>query len=90
MNDPGITEIGLERSLGFGPCPNFSFTINADNRYTYEGRRHVEPLGERAGAITPAAFDRLAEVCVELPRVVVSACSSRRNTLAGSNLYNRR
>jgi hypothetical protein len=63
MSDPGITEIGLERCLGFGPCPDFRFIADSDGRYAYEGRRHVEPLGERSGRFPPVVFDRLAEVC---------------------------
>lgn len=66
MTALGITEIELDRFLGFGSCPDFRFTARADGRYVYEGRYHIEPIGERSGRFPGYLFARLAEVCADL------------------------
>jgi hypothetical protein len=66
MDGSGISEIGIERFAGFGPSPSFSFTARVDGRYNYEGRRYIEPLGERSGRFPEWLFARLENICSEL------------------------
>lgn len=64
---PGeIHELTLERGPCFGTCPVFRFTATSQGRYTYDGRSHAEPAGERSGQFPGYLFARLAEVCVDL------------------------
>jgi hypothetical protein len=46
--------------------PGFRFTARSDGRYSYEGRDHVEPLGERTARFPEYLFDRLAELSADL------------------------
>jgi hypothetical protein len=61
-----IHELSLDRGPCFGTCPVFRFTASRQYGYTYSGRRHAVPPGDRAGRFPHYLFDRLAEVCVEL------------------------
>lgn len=61
-----IHELSLERGPCLGTCPVFRFTASRKYGYTYNGRWHVEPLGERVGRFPDYLFDRLAEVCIDL------------------------
>lgn len=66
MTAEDIIEVTLERGPCFGTCPVFRFSASRDAGYRYEGRSHVEPLGERSGGLPGYLFDRLAAICVDL------------------------
>lgn len=55
-----ISEITLERSSCFGPCPVYKLTLRRDGTATYEGRQFVERKGTYSG--TFYGFERLAQL----------------------------
>jgi hypothetical protein len=61
-----IIEVSLDRGPCFGTCPVFRFSASRHAGYHYDGRLHVQPLGERSGGLPGNLFDRLAAMCVEL------------------------
>jgi hypothetical protein len=56
MND---VEITLTRGVCFGFCPDYTVTVRGDGQVRYEGRRFVNAVGERTGAIPREDVDRL-------------------------------
>jgi len=57
----GITEIGIERSPCFGPCPIYSLIIKSDGTFRYKGVKYVEREGESTGMVPVSYFHRLAQ-----------------------------
>jgi len=65
----GITEIALERSACYGPCPEYTVTLRLDGTATYLGRKNVKNLGEHVGVIGVTdshEFDRLATLAEDI------------------------
>lgn len=55
-----ITEVTLERTACFGPCPIYKVTLRRDGTATYEGQQFVERKGTYNGTIY--GFERLAQL----------------------------
>jgi len=58
---PTDTEIRLERSECFGPCPAYRISIRNDGKTVFEGFRNVFFIGRIEEAGSPAAFAALLE-----------------------------
>ena len=56
----GVTEIGLARSMCYGPCPVYSVTLRRDGRATFVGEQFVDLMGEHLADLDPADFDTMA------------------------------
>jgi hypothetical protein len=61
LHSPGVSEIGLERTLCYGDCPVYTVIIKSDGTFRYHGENHVKRKGEHTGKVTPTAFNRLAQ-----------------------------
>ncbi len=57
----GITEIGIERTACFGPCPIYTFIVKSDGTFRYTGEGHVDRKGEFTGRIHRWYFNNLAQ-----------------------------
>ncbi len=57
----GITEIGIERTVCFGSCPEYTFIAKSDGSFRYKGVKFVERTGESTGTISVGQFHRLAQ-----------------------------
>jgi hypothetical protein len=64
-NRSGVTEIGLERTECFGPCPAYTVVIKRDGTVRYRGEQHAKLAGEHTGKVSQAAFRRLAAFVLE-------------------------
>ncbi len=51
--------ITLERTGCYGTCPIYSLTIYGDGKVTYEGKRHVDNIGEFTGQLSQAQLTSL-------------------------------
>jgi hypothetical protein len=60
-----ITQVRVRQSMCFGECPAFELTMRADGAASWEGSAWVDPLGSATGAITAAAFARVAQAVVD-------------------------
>ena len=56
----GITEIGIERPVCFGPSPIYTFIAMNDGTVYYKGVQYVEREGEFTGTINDWDFRNLA------------------------------
>jgi hypothetical protein len=54
-----ITEVTLERTACFGPCPMYTITLRRDGTATYVGRKYTERQGTYTGNFY--GFQRLAQ-----------------------------
>jgi hypothetical protein len=59
--EESVTEITLERSRCYGPCPVYKATLRRDGKATYIGKENVALIGKYKGMINQRDFDRLAE-----------------------------
>jgi len=50
--DPGIEEIGLERTRCYAACPAYTFIIYNDGSFKYVGEYGVEHMGEYTGNVS--------------------------------------
>jgi hypothetical protein len=58
-----ISEIGIERhSGGFFTGSDYTFIVNDDLTFRYEGRNDVERIGKFTGNVPRESFDRLAQL----------------------------
>jgi len=57
----GITEIGIERTVCFGPCPAYTFIAKSDGSLRYKGDKFVERTGESTGTMSVGQYNRLAQ-----------------------------
>jgi len=48
---PAISEIGIERTNCLTNCPVYTFIVQADGRFRYNGIANVERLGEHTGTV---------------------------------------
>lgn len=65
ITDHGITEIGIERTVCFFACPDYTFIARSDGTFRYLGRDHVDHIGLRTGTIPVAEFNGLAQFIKE-------------------------
>ena len=61
----GVSEIGLERTPGYGKFPIYWVTLKADGTFRYEGVENVPHQGKHSGRVTPWAFNQLAAFVAE-------------------------
>lgn len=61
----GVTEIGLERTGCFGPCPAYTIFIKKDGTVRYRGEQHAKLVGDHTGKVSQWAFNRLAAFMLE-------------------------
>ena len=47
-----VTRIGLERLRCFAGCQGYTFIVEPDGRFTYEGRYDVERMGRHTGQVS--------------------------------------
>lgn len=55
-----LTEIGLARSMCYGPCPVYSVTLRRGSRATFVGEHFVDLMGEHAASFDADGFETLA------------------------------
>lgn len=55
-----ITEITLERTRCYGPCPIYKVVLRRDGQSIYVGKEHVQRIGTFKTTINKDDFDRLA------------------------------
>lgn len=65
--DPGITEIGLERTRCLAGCPAYTLIIRADGSFRYLGEYGVERLGEHRGTVSLGRLKRVLAFIAETP-----------------------
>jgi hypothetical protein len=56
---PADTSIRLQRTACFGPCPEYSVTIDARGLVTYVGEKSVRVVGRRTARIDPSVVATL-------------------------------
>lgn len=56
----GISEIGLERTMCFGTCPNYTVIIQSDGKVFYNGGQFAPRKGKFTGKVSSWGFDQLA------------------------------
>lgn len=61
-----ITEIAIERTACYGPCPIYWLRLHADGSAEMFGRAHVPHLGKHRGRLDPRVFQDLAGIALEL------------------------
>lgn len=61
----GVTEIGLERTMCYGTCPDYTVTIRSDGRVSYDGGRYAPRHGKFTGRVSPYYFETLARFIVD-------------------------
>ncbi|MDG2425167.1 MAG: DUF6438 domain-containing protein [Flavobacteriales bacterium] len=54
--------VRLDRSPCFGPCPTYTFSLYAEGRATYDGRRFTTLDGQHHAQATPEQLDRILAV----------------------------
>ena len=60
-DDPGVTEIAMERGGCYGTCPQYAVKITSNGKVQYFGRNYVKRLGNSTGQIPMEEFRGLAE-----------------------------
>ena len=58
--DPGISEIGIERTYCFGTCPVYTFIVKRDGTFRYVGRSGVNREGTFTGTVPVEDLEWLA------------------------------
>ena len=61
-----VQVIYYERTVCFGTCPSFIFTIDSDGSATYEGRNFVDLIGKYSGESSPADIASVMKVAKEV------------------------
>lgn len=61
-----VSEISLERTMCYGPCPVYKVTFRSDGRAIFEGKGHVDKLGKYIGDIDERDFERLVKLLERL------------------------
>jgi hypothetical protein len=61
-----VTEISMERTMCYGPCPVYKVIFRNDGTAYYDGKNNVERLGPYAGEIDTTEFNRLIELMDKL------------------------
>ncbi len=46
-----IEEVGIERTLCYGSCPAYTFTVRQDGSFNYSGEQYVEHIGSFKGEL---------------------------------------
>src|SRR6478609_2095428 len=59
--DHGITEVGIERTPCYGPCPVYTVIIKSDGTFRYKGEENVQRKGEHTGKVSEYRFKPLAQ-----------------------------
>jgi hypothetical protein len=62
----GISEIGLERTMCFGTCPDYTVIIEKDGTVFYNGGQFAPRKGKWKGKVDPWRFDELARYISDL------------------------
>jgi hypothetical protein len=52
ITDPGIDEIGIERTRCLSSCPAYTLVIQKDGSFRYTGEYGVERMGEHTGKVS--------------------------------------
>jgi hypothetical protein len=60
-----VTEIGLERGVCYGACPEYSVVFKSDGTFTYHGIANVPRLGRHRGEFSTYEFNQLAELLLK-------------------------
>jgi hypothetical protein len=55
---PADFALSIDRRFCFGPCPEYSASVDASGLVTYVGERYVRESGRRFGQVEPAALRR--------------------------------
>ena len=56
----GITEIAMERTGCYGPCPQYTVTFSSNGSVRYVGGDYAKPTGSHKGTIPEGKFENLA------------------------------
>lgn len=57
-----VTEIRVEYSRCYGPCPVFEAILRIEGNSSYIGKENVSRLGRHVGSISKERFERLADL----------------------------
>lgn len=63
---PKVTEIGIEHTLCYGPCPVYTLILKSDGTFTYHGELHVSKKGDLTGKLADNQFEKLAKTAIEI------------------------
>ncbi|HTU58458.1 MAG TPA: DUF6438 domain-containing protein, partial [Polyangiales bacterium] len=66
LNTHGFTQIAIERTACYGPCPVYVAVVTAGGKVSYWGDKHVPQNGRRTGTVYDIGFARLARLAHEL------------------------
>lgn len=55
-----VTELAIERTICFGTCPIYSFSVKSSGAYTLNVIKFAKPLGTKSGSIRKSDFERAA------------------------------
>lgn len=61
-----VQVIYYERTVCFGTCPSFVFTIDSHGSATYEGRNFVDLIGKYSGESSPVDIASVTKVAKEM------------------------
>lgn len=59
-----ITEITLERTRCYGPCPIYKVVLRRDGQSIYIGKEHVRRIGTYKTTVNKDDFDRLTHLLI--------------------------
>ncbi|MBI1268413.1 MAG: hypothetical protein GC193_13380 [Cryomorphaceae bacterium] len=61
-----VQVIYYERTVCFGTCPSFIFTIDSDGSASYEGRNFVDLIGKHSGESSPMDIASVMKIAKEV------------------------